>query len=73
VPIRRYLAADSSFGAEDLKHIGEAFSAALDKLGLRDRSDPMVEMVARRIIRAAMAGVRDPSRLTEIGADGAGA
>jgi len=71
VPIRRYLEADSSFGPEDLNRIGEAFSAALDKLGLNDRSDPMVEMVARRIIRAAMAGERDPGKLSEIGANGA--
>jgi hypothetical protein len=70
MPIRRYLGADSSFAAEDVTNIGHAFSAALDKLGLKDRSDPMVEMVARRIIRAAMAGERDPSRLTEIGTDG---
>lgn len=72
VPIREYLAANSSFGPEDLNRIGEAFSAALSKLGLKDRSDPMVEVVARRIIRAAMAGERDPSKLTEIGTDGAG-
>jgi hypothetical protein len=70
VPIRRYLEADSSFGPEDLNRIAEAFSAALDRLGLNDRSDPMVEMVARRIIRAAMAGERDPIELAEIGADG---
>ena len=71
MPIRRYLEADSSFGPEDLTRIGKAFSAALARLGLNDRGDPMVEMVARRIIRAAMAGERDPGKLTEIGADGA--
>ena len=70
MPIRRYLGADSPFAAEDLKLIGQAFSAALDKLGLNDRSDPMVEMVARRIIRAAMRGERDPIKLSQIGADG---
>ena len=70
VPIRQYLEADGSFGAEDQNEIGEAFSAALDKLGLNDRSDPMVEMVARRIIRAAMAGERDLVTLTEIGVAG---
>jgi len=70
VSIRQYLEADSSFGGEDLKGIGEAFSAALDKLGLSDRNDPMVEIVARRIIRAALAGERNPIKLTEIGTDG---
>ena len=68
--IRQYLETDRSFGGEDLKGIGEAFSAALDKLGLSDRNDPMVEIVARRIIRAALAGERNPIKLTEIGTDG---
>jgi hypothetical protein len=67
VPIRQYLRADNPFGAEDLNVVGEALSAALEKLGLKDRNDPMVEIVARRIIRAAMAGERDPAKLTEIG------
>lgn len=70
MPIRQYLGTDSAFGQEDLNGIGQAFSAALNKLGLHDRSDPMVEMVARRIIRAAMAGERNPIKLTEIGTSG---
>jgi hypothetical protein len=70
VPIRQYLGADSSFGPEDLDAIAEAFSTALNRLDLKDRSDAMVEIVARRIIRAAMAGERDPAKLTEIGAGG---
>lgn len=67
MPIRAYLGTDGSFGPQDLNEIGQAFAAALNKLGLHDRSDPMVEMVARRIIRAAMAGERDREKLTEIG------
>jgi hypothetical protein len=67
VPLRQYLGTGNSFDPEDLKGISEAFAAALNKLDLKDRSDPMVEMVARRIIRAAMAGERNIIRLTEIG------
>lgn len=70
MPIRLYLGTDSSFGAEDLTAMGEAFSTALNKLGLNDRNDPMVEIVARRIIRAAIAGERNPTKLAEIGSDG---
>ena len=70
MPIRQYVGTDSPFAAEDLERIGEAFSAALNKLGLNDRSDPVVEIVARRIIRAAMAGERDPIKLTQIGTEG---
>jgi hypothetical protein len=67
MPIRQFLGRDAAFGPDDLKAMGDAFSAALHKLGLHDRRDPLVETVARRIVRAAMAGERDPFRLTEIG------
>jgi len=50
--------------------MGKAFAAALAKLGLHDLKDPMTEIVARRIIRAALAGERNPITLTEIGAGG---
>jgi hypothetical protein len=50
--------------------MGEAFSGALAKLGLYDRNDALVEEVARRIMRAALAGERNLIRLTEIGAGG---
>jgi hypothetical protein len=51
--------------------MGRAFTAALAKLGLNDRSDAMVEIVARRIVRAALCGERNVIALGEIGA-GAG-
>ena len=70
MPIREYLRDNRSFEPNDLKVMGDALTAALAKLGLKDRSDPMVEMVARRIIRAALAGERSVITLTEIGAGG---
>ena len=70
MPIRQYLGTDGSFGPEELKGVEEAFLAALNKLGLKDRSDPMVEIVARRIIRAAITGERNTIKLIEIGTDG---
>jgi hypothetical protein len=70
MPIRELLGRDGAFGPDDLKVMGTAFSAALNKLGLIDRNDPMVEMVARRIVRAALAGERNVFTLTEIGAGG---
>lgn len=70
MPIRRFLGDNRLFEPDDLKVMGDAFTAALAKLGLNDRNDPMVETVARRIIRAAMAGERSVIKLTEIGAGG---
>jgi hypothetical protein len=71
MPIRNYIADKSgAFGPDDLKVMGHALSAALTKVGLHDLKDPMTEMVARRIIRAALAGERSVIKLTEIGAGG---
>lgn len=55
-----------AFEPEDLRVIGEALAAALTKLGLSGE-EPMAETVAIRIIRAALKGERDLTKLTEIG------
>jgi len=70
MPIREHVKSNNAFGPNDLKVMGEAFSAALAKLGLRDLKDPLTETVARRIIRAATVGERSLIKLTEIGAGG---
>lgn len=70
MPIREFIRDNGTFGPDDLKAMGEAFSAALTKLGLHDLKDPMTEMVARRIICAALAGERSAIKLSEIGAGG---
>ena len=69
MPIRQFLGS-GALVPEDLDAMNKAFSGALQKLGLRDLKDPMTEIVARRIINAALAGERDPIRLSEIGAGG---
>ena len=66
MPLRQFIGRDASFGPEDLKAMGDAFSNALSKLRLYDRNDPLVELVARKIIRAAFRGERDPVKLCEI-------
>jgi hypothetical protein len=72
LPIRQQLADNRSFGPEDLDAMERALAAALAKLGLNDRSDPRAEIVARRIVRAALNGERSPITLCEIAVDGAG-
>jgi hypothetical protein len=69
MPIRQFLGRDTSLGPDDLKAMGEAFDAARAKLGLLDLKDPLTEIVARRIVQAALRGERDPIKLCEIGVD----
>jgi hypothetical protein len=63
VPIRPFLDRDDSFGPEDIAKMSAAFEAALGKLGLVDRSDPVAMAVAKLIIEFAKVGERDPERL----------
>lgn len=69
VPIREFLHDSGAFRPEDVRTMGAAFDAALIRLGMRGQ-ERMAETIARRIIRAALAGVRDLQTLTEIGVGG---
>jgi hypothetical protein len=53
----------SAFGPEDIANLEAAFDAALSKLGLVDRKDPMTMTVAKLIIELAKNGQRDPKKL----------
>jgi hypothetical protein len=63
VPIRLFLEHDHSFGPEDIAKLSAAFEAALGKLRLIDRTDPLTAEVAKLIIEFAKQGERDPERL----------
>jgi hypothetical protein len=60
VPIRLFLEHDHSFGPEDIAKMSAAFEAALDKLGLVDRSNPATHEVAKLIIEFAKQGPTRP-------------
>jgi hypothetical protein len=59
MPITPYLTSGHQFDAETKRVMGVAFEAALVALRLSDRADPVVGMVARRIIDLAKAGERN--------------
>ena len=54
-----------SFGPEDIANLTAAFEAALARLGLTDRKDPLTTAVAKAIIQLAKDGERDPERLRD--------
>ena len=64
VPLIR-LVKEESFDPEMIKVMSEAFEDALASLHLVDRTDPMTEIVAKKIIECAQAGERDPIRLRD--------
>jgi len=51
---------------EDISRLATAYEAALKALGLADRTDPLTEIVARKIIEIGQTGVRDPLQISEL-------
>jgi hypothetical protein len=65
MPIDR-IVKEAAFDPEEVQAIVAAYEAALARLGLKDRSDPAAEMVARKIVEIARDGERDPERLSSL-------
>jgi hypothetical protein len=65
MPIYGLIKQEAVFSPEEITAITKAFEAALQGLGLINRSDLVAETVARKIIELARTGERDPDRLCE--------
>ena len=65
MPLGTILKNDHSFGPEDIAKLTVAFEAAMARLGLTDRKDPLATAVAKAIIQLAKDGERDPERLRD--------
>jgi hypothetical protein len=63
VPIYELLKRQGSFEPEEIIVLGQVFDDVLETLGLVDRQDPVTEMVAKKLIELATAGIREPLRL----------
>jgi len=54
---------NQAFEPDDIERMTVAYKAALKVLRLANRSDPITEIVAERIIAIAQTGMRDPAKL----------
>ena len=63
VPIYELLKRQGSFEPGEVTMLGKAFEEVLEKLGLVRRKDPMTELIAKKLVELATAGMRDPERL----------
>jgi hypothetical protein len=54
---------EASFDEAEAAQLSEAYDAALAKLRLVDRRDPVTELVAGKIIEIFRAGEHEPSKL----------
>jgi hypothetical protein len=55
---------NSPLSPEDISRLTAAYEATLKALDLTDRSDPITELVARKIIEIGQTGVRDPLEIS---------
>jgi hypothetical protein len=62
VPIQRLLQ-EASFDPDDIERMVKAYEAALQLLRLANRSDPLAETVARKIIEVTRGGEHDPPKI----------
>jgi hypothetical protein len=57
---------EATFDPQAIDAMSAAFEAACGSLQLVNRSDPLAEIVARKVIEVAGTGERDPRRICEL-------
>jgi hypothetical protein len=57
---------NSPLGPEDIERLVMAYEQTLRELGLKDRSDPITQLIAKKIIEVGQTGVRDPAQISKL-------
>ncbi|WP_225704165.1 hypothetical protein [Bradyrhizobium cenepequi] len=55
---------------EEISRITAAYERALRTLCVKDRDDPLTEMIAKKIIKIAQSGVEDPAKISALAIKG---
>lgn len=53
-------------GPEEIAVLTEAYEATLKRLRLVDRSDPITQLIAKKIIEIGQRGIRDPEQISAL-------
>ena len=53
-------------GPEDTERLVKAYKAALHEIGLKDRDDPLTQIIARKIIEVGQTGTLDPAQISRL-------
>ncbi len=64
MPLRPYIG-HAVFDPPTIAALRDAFRPACDSLLLVDRQDPIIELVALKVIEVATTGERDPQRIRD--------
>jgi len=53
-------------GPEEIDRLGSAYELTLKILCLKDRNDPLTEMIAKKIIEIGQTGVKAPEQISTL-------
>ncbi len=59
-------------GPEEISRLSAAYEQTLKALSIKDRNDPLTEMIAKKIIEIGQTGVRDPAQISQLAIKGLG-
>jgi hypothetical protein len=57
---------NTTFGPEEIERLGKAYELTLRALGLKDRSDPITQIVAEKIISVGRFRIEDPVQISKL-------
>ena len=57
---------NSALEPEEISRITKAYEQALHTLCVKDRDDPLTEMIAKMIIKIAQSGIHDAAQLSAL-------
>ncbi len=57
---------NTTFGPEEIARLVTAYELTLRSLGLKDRSDPITQIVAEKIIALGRSGIEDPAEISKL-------
>ena len=57
---------NATFRPEEIERLVAAYEETLRALGLKDRSDPITQLVAEKIIAVGRLGIEDPAEISKL-------
>jgi hypothetical protein len=57
---------NTAFAPEEIERLVTAYEQTLRMLGLKDRTDPITQIVAEKIIAAGRLGIEDPTEISKL-------
>jgi hypothetical protein len=57
---------NTTFGPVEIERLATAYAQTLRALGLKDRSDPITQIVAEKIITVGRYGIEDPAEISKL-------